>query len=111
MPTATSHKYSSEIARSDFMTDSQPDTRTATKNKKPLLAILAVSILPIAAAYFVYFSGIGMPDHTVNAGRLLSPVSPLSQIMSGNNDDVLRKIHEDKKWPLLLPIPASCSEE
>lgn len=94
------------------MTDNQQQLTNppAKKSKKPLLAILLVSVLPIAAAYFVYFTGVGMPDDTVNAGRLLSPANHVAEILTDGNEDVLQAVQDDRKWRLFLPITADCGE-
>ena len=92
------------------MTNAHQENSPPVKSRKPLIAILLVSILPIAGAYFVYFSGVGMPDNTVNAGKLISPASHVAEILADGNEAALQKINDDKKWRIFLPIPENCSE-
>lgn len=83
---------------------------TSDNKKKPfaLYAILAVSILPMAAAYFMFFTGVGVPDHTVNAGQLFPNAIALSDVKDIEGLDQLEK---EKKWRLLLPVSESCDEK
>ncbi|WNO09193.1 hypothetical protein [Teredinibacter sp. KSP-S5-2] len=81
------------------------------KNKKAkltLVAIIVVSVLPIAAAYFMFFTGIGVPDHTVNKGLLLPKAIPLEEIV---DTEFSNELNQNKKWRLLLPVPAQCTEQ
>ncbi len=80
------------------------------RSKKPLIAILMVSILPIAAAYFVFFTGIGVPEDTVNTGKLISPANHVTEILADGNEAVLQEINDDKKWRIFLPVPHGCNE-
>lgn len=93
-----------------MMTTPPQENSPSAKSRKPLIAILLVSILPIASAYFVFFTGVGMPDTTVNAGKLLSPASHVTEILADGNEAVLQEISDVKKWRIFLPIPESCSE-
>jgi len=77
------------------------------KSQKPLLIMLAVSVLPIVASYFIFFTGVGMPENTVNSGQLLTAAKPLQPIVPEAN---WAEIEQDKRWRLLLPIENSCTE-
>lgn len=81
------------------------------KNKKAkltLVAIIVVSVLPIAAAYFMFFTGIGVPDHTVNKGQLLPKAIPLEEIVEA---EFYNELNQSKKWRLLVPIPKQCADQ
>lgn len=83
------------------------DEQKRKKAKLTLIAILVVSILPILAAYTAFFTGIGVPDHTVNNGQLLSAPKSLQSLVS---DEFWSKLQENKKWRLMLPITDTCNE-
>ncbi|SMF55825.1 hypothetical protein SAMN02745866_03560 [Alteromonadaceae bacterium Bs31] len=86
------------------------DIKANKKNNRTLIAIIVVSVLPIAAAYFMFFTGIGVPEHTVNAGRLLGNPVSLSSLLEEDNAEFLQHIQQDKKWRLLIPISDECNE-
>lgn len=79
-------------------------------SSKVLYALLAVSLLPIAAAYFAFFTGIGVPEHTVNRGRLLAEPMNVKQLLSQGQGDFLLALQQQKKWRLLIPLTANCNE-
>lgn len=93
-----------------MMTNAHQETSPPVKSRKPLIAILLVSILPIAGAYFVFFTGFGMPDDTVNAGRLISPANHVTEILADGNEAALQQINDDKKWRIFLPVPENCND-
>jgi hypothetical protein len=86
------------------------ETEVTVKNRKPfaLYAILAVSVLPMAAAYFMFFTGVGVPDHTVNAGRLFPNAIALADVKSIQGLDAF---NEEKKWRIILPVAGVCDEK
>ncbi|KUJ83058.1 hypothetical protein AWR36_011000 [Microbulbifer flavimaris] len=47
--------------------------RGASVGRLQGLALIAAVALPIVAAYVVYYTGLGMPDGTVNQGQLVEP--------------------------------------
>lgn len=90
------------------MTDSSTKPQSNKKARYTLLAIILVSALPLAAAYFMYFTGIGVPDNTVNAGKLIAePVSVKSLVP----ETFWQRIQEEKKWRILLPTSSVCTED
>lgn len=78
------------------------------KKNWTLTAILLVSALPIIAAYTMYFTGIGVPDNTVNAGVLLPKAISVHSLIP---DDVLPQVIDKKKWRLLIPVGEICSKQ
>lgn len=80
------------------------------KNRWTLIAIMVISILPITAAYFMFFTGIGVPTHTVNNGALLPNALPVKDLFEADDHEIVRLIHEEKKWRLLIPITDECNK-
>ncbi len=79
------------------------------KNPWPLIAILAVTLVPLVAAYVAYFTGMGVPDETVNEGQLLSPVKNTADILADAEGDI-PELANNLKWRLFIPVPEHCSE-
>ncbi len=91
----------------DSSANNAQDEQKRKKAKLTLIAILVVSITPILAAYTAFFTGIGVPDHTVNNGQLLSEPKSLQSLVSA---EFWSELQENKKWRLMLPITDSCNE-
>ncbi|WP_045856474.1 hypothetical protein [Teredinibacter purpureus] len=91
-----------------MQTSDKPNEIKFNKGKLTLIALLSVSILPIAAAYIMFFTGIGVPDNTVNAGTILPKAVNLSTLLD-DQSDFARQLKTEKKWRLLIPLPAVCS--
>lgn len=89
------------------MTQASESATNTNRSRKPLVIMLMVAVLPMVGAYFVYFTGLFMPESTVNAGRFLSPASSIQGLAS---EEEWGEITEDKKWRLLVPVPSPCSE-
>lgn len=89
----------------------QPNTREQNpqnkKGKRTLLLILLVSVLPVAAAYLAFFTGIGVPSHTVNHGALLPEPLNTKEILSASTWE---RISQDKKWRLFIPVTLPCEQ-
>lgn len=77
------------------------------RSRRTLLMIVAVALLPVLAAYTMFFTGVGVPENTVNKGELLESPMSIEPLLS---DEVWQKISEDRKWRLLLPVTARCNE-
>lgn len=81
--------------------------QTPKKNPWPLIAILAITLVPLIAAYVAYFTGMGVPDDTVNEGELLSPAKNVADILAGAEGDI-PEFSNNLKWRLFIPIPEHC---
>lgn len=86
-----------------------PLVQTPKKNPWPLIAILAITLIPLIAAYVAYFTGMGVPDETVNEGQLLSPAKNTADILADAEGDI-PELANNLKWRLFIPIPEHCSE-
>ncbi len=74
-------------------------------------AIMAVIFLPMAIAYGVYHTGIGMPTHTVNRGDLLTTPQNVRDLSLRNIDDSpWTPADQKKKWRWLIPGDAHCDD-
>jgi hypothetical protein len=78
------------------------------KSKLTLYAILIVAFLPLVAAYVAYYTGLGVPQETVNAGLLLKTPIKIDELL---DDEQSLVFLQDKKWRLLLPLPTVCGED
>jgi cytochrome oxidase Cu insertion factor (SCO1/SenC/PrrC family) len=77
------------------------------KSQGPLIIMLSVAIFPMIAAYFIFFTGVGMPEKTVNAGLLINKATSIKAIL---NDSEWKAIEENKLWRVLLPISNNCDD-
>lgn len=96
------------------MTDTNPHERQ-TLNRLKLLLIIGIPFVLMAAAYFVYFTGIGIPEGTKNKGILIRPPQQLSDIpirFEGQPYDY--RSEAEPRWSILIAgsgdCEASCAE-
>jgi len=79
------------------------------KNKIKLAIILIVPFLVLGSAYFVFYSGIGIPTGTTNRGDLVQPAIPVLDETyladSGKDYDFV------PIWHLYIPVSADCDEQ
>jgi len=79
------------------------------KNKIKLAILLIVPFLVLGSAYFVFYSGIGIPTSTTNRGDLIQPALPvldeayLSQ--DGKNYEFV------DIWHLYIPVSVDCDTQ
>lgn len=75
-------------------------------------AIMAVIFLPMAIAYGVYHTGIGMPSTTVNRGDLLAPPQAIESLQPRQLDNSPWLLAEQsRKWRWLVPGGAVCDTQ
>lgn len=75
-------------------------------------AIMAVIFLPMAIAYGVYHTGIGMPNTTVNRGDLLAPPQAIDSLQPRQLDNSPWLLAEQsRKWRWLVPGGAVCDTQ
>ena len=79
----------------------------AKTNRKTLWIMLAMTVVPIALAFFVFHTGIGVPHSTVNKGALLKAPLPIEPLLDSAERE---RIAAEPKWRLLVPVDASCQE-
>ena len=74
-------------------------------------AIMLIVILPMVIAYSVYYTGVGVPQGTINKGQLIDPpqqIDDLSlQTLDGKNWHVA---DQATRWRLIIPGHAQCNE-
>ena len=80
--------------------------RNKKRSRRNFLMIVAVAVLPVMAAYIMFFTGIGVPGNTVNKGELLGQPISMEALLP---DDVWQTISADKKWRVFLPVDATCN--
>lgn len=84
------------------------ESQEKIRSRKPLVVMLVVAVLPMFGAYFVFFTGIGMPKSTVNSGSFVQPALSLEGLVS---EEEWQAFSSDKKWRILIPVAYPCSEE
>lgn len=77
-------------------------------SRNPFFIILAVTFLPMALAYVVYQTGLGVPRDTVNQGTLLIPPSHISELPLSPEDQ--QTFSEEKRWRIFIPVADQCNK-
>ena len=74
-------------------------------------SVIASVVLPIAAAYLVFFTGVGMPEGTINEGDLLTPPVDVAQLTFFEADSgPMQLATEDPKWRYLIVPAGECDK-
>lgn len=90
--------------------DEQTIAARAASNKRTLFIMLAVSIAPIALAYFTFFTGIGVPDSTTSHGEIINPALNVEPLFEDENRDFYAQLMKNKKWHLFIPVAETCDQ-
>ncbi|MEX2964016.1 hypothetical protein [Microbulbifer sp. TYP-18] len=76
------------------------------------VSVIASVVLPIAAAYLVYHTGVGMPQGTINEGDLLHPAVDLSLLpMREQGTEPVQLAGEPVKWRYLIFSDRNCGSD
>lgn len=78
-----------------------------------VLIIIAIA-LPMVLAYVMFHTGWGVSLNTTNKGQLINPPLPIKDISLDGNSSAISDLYGDKesakKWRLLVPVTANCSQ-
>lgn len=75
------------------------------------LSVIASVVLPIAAAYIVFYTGVGMPEKTINEGELLQPPRSIESLpLAEEGAAAFRLAAEAPKWRYLIVPGKGCDE-
>jgi cytochrome oxidase Cu insertion factor (SCO1/SenC/PrrC family) len=86
------------------------------------LLIIAIVTVPMLLAYVMYQTGWGISANTTNKGELLTPALSIQDLQLTAADNILEKLlmikeannsankSTTKKWRLLVPVTAECSD-
>ncbi len=76
------------------------------------ISVIASVLLPIAAAYVVFYTGQGMPDGTVNEGELLQPPVNINQLPFIERGGAPLQLGAEKaKWRYLIVPEGDCNAD
>lgn len=73
-------------------------------------AILAVTVVPILAAYIAYYTGWGVSENTVNQGHMLTPAQGVAELLQNATGDK-PNFENNRQWRLLIPVTQECNEQ
>lgn len=81
------------------------------KNPYTLWFVVAAFVLPVTAAYIMYFSGY-TPSAFTNKGELIQPVIDVSALALVDGDDkrLSREDATDRKWHMIYFAGSSCDQ-
>lgn len=88
-----------------------PSAAQVSRNKKMVLLMFLLPVMMIGAAYFVFFTGIGVPQSTTNKGVLVRPAQPLSALSfvdSGQSVVSIESLHG--QWVIIIPGSGGCDQ-
>lgn len=84
--------------------------KQSAAGKRTLAAIFIVALLPVALAYFAFYTGIGVPKGTVNEGVLLDHPVHVRALFEDSSSDALTVFEQNRKWRLLIPVGTACDK-
>lgn len=87
--------------------DQKVSIEQRNKSRLTLVMILVVAVVPVLAAYTMFFTGVGVPENTVNNGELVKAIS-LEKLVDG---ETWQAVSEEKKWRLFLPVGEHCNQK
>lgn len=93
------------------MTDTAPPTMSEQEirsNKIKLLVLILVPFVLMLLAWFIFYSGIGMPTGTSNRGTLINPPLQINELLPDGAELVAGR--ENLQWFFLLPSRAVCDQ-
>ena len=88
------------------------DTQNTAQPKRgawQLYAILLVTFVPLVSAYIAYYTGLGVPETTVNNGYLLQPAMDIKPLFAAAADGETPNFKDNKQWRILIPVASSCN--
>ncbi|WP_444920604.1 hypothetical protein ACJJID_17730 [Microbulbifer sp. CnH-101-G] len=75
------------------------------------ISIIASVLLPMVAAYIVFYTGLGVPSGTVNQGELLQPPINIKELkVSSFGSQVPLLGNDSQKWRYLILDGSDCNE-
>lgn len=94
------------------MSNAQPSKKAPQKKRGQLQALLLMLVvaLPMIAAYVVYHTGWGMPEGTVNKGRLLAPPLAITELAPQQQGKPWDLTQEPNRWRFVIPGGATCNK-
>lgn len=76
------------------------------------ISVIASVLLPILAACLVYYTGLGMPEGTINQGELLQPPVKVDRLpFMGRDGEKLDLAGAEPKWRYLILPAGECGAE
>ncbi|WP_226643798.1 hypothetical protein [Microbulbifer variabilis] len=83
-----------------------------TLRKLQGISIVASVLLPMVAAYIVFYTGLGIPSGTINQGELLQPPINFNKIkVISLGEEVSLVGNASPKWRYLILSGSDCNEE
>ncbi len=77
-------------------------------NKIKLLILILVPFVLMLLAWFIFYSGIGMPSGTANKGLLINPPLQINELLPEGTDPVVDQAN--LQWFFLVPSTATCDQ-
>ncbi|GAA5443716.1 hypothetical protein Misp06_01894 [Microbulbifer sp. NBRC 101763] len=76
------------------------------------ISIVASVLLPMIAAYIVFYTGLGIPNKTTNQGELIQPPIKINNLkVSYQGEEEIFPLDASPKWRYLIIGGSKCSNE
>lgn len=87
----------------------QTNSPSKKSGKWQLSLIILMTVVPILLAYVSYYTGIGVPEGTVNQGVILEPSVQFSDLKVAETEQ-LPDFKTEPKWRILIPVDGECQD-
>lgn len=81
------------------------------KGRFQMLLIFAIPALAICLSYFMYFTGVFVPEGKTNKGQLILPPKSLNQMTLTNGGQSFSDISLEGRWAVLVMGSDDCSRQ
>lgn len=96
------------------MTEPDPNRNEKPSRRRGQIlgaGVMLVVLLPMVAAYVLFFTGTGIPTNTINKGDLLTPPVPFEDWQPATSTgDSWTLDEQSSRWRLLIPGDGDCGE-
>ncbi|OED41504.1 hypothetical protein ACH42_13825 [Endozoicomonas sp. (ex Bugula neritina AB1)] len=73
--------------------------------------IFLIPTIAMSAAWFVYFTGVGIPDGRTNKGELILPSALLSELQLNDGSSLVEQQQLEGRWGVLVFGSVSCEQQ
>ena len=80
------------------------------KHRWQALAILLIPALVMGLAWFIYFTGIGIPDGRTNKGTLISPPTAFDELQLHNGSEKINLAALEGNWGVIVFGSSACDQ-
>ena len=87
------------------------DTKVRNKNRTMLYCVMLLPLLTVGASYFIYKTGIGLPEGTKNKGSLVIPPQQINELSLTTAEDSTFSYSDKTIWSFIIPQRGVCEQK